>query len=156
MNLIDFDKLRLLKPELVADLPTGAKRWMQRPRGYVRTLVSGVTTFLDGVPTGALPGGLVRNPLRHTLRDRVAEVHADTQATDIVDVQSIPEPHSTNDVLVRDEDLVGGPSAMARAARKNLKNIRAAAKVSSTGEMLSGRVLNKVGLDSQGRPLAKL
>ena len=42
INIIDFAKLQLMKPELVSDLPTGAKRWMQRPIGYVRTLVASV------------------------------------------------------------------------------------------------------------------
>ena len=52
--------------------------------------------------------------------------------------------------LVDTAELTGGASAIAAAARKNL---RAAEAVSSTGDMLSGRVLNAVGLDTQGKPL---
>ena len=57
--------------------------------------------------------------------------------------ESTSRPRSTNDTLVDDKDLVGGASAMARAARKNLA---AAERVTSTGNMLSGKVLNQVGL----------
>ena len=35
---------------------------MQDVSGYDLTMCSGVTTFRHGVATGALPGGLVRNP----------------------------------------------------------------------------------------------
>ena len=45
--------------------------------------------------------------------------------------------------------LTGGASAIAAAARKNL---RAAEAVSSTGDMLSGRVLNAVGLHAHQVP----
>jgi N-acyl-D-aspartate/D-glutamate deacylase len=42
------------------DLPTGARRLVQRARGYLMTLVSGQVVMQDGEPTGALPGRLVR------------------------------------------------------------------------------------------------
>ena len=45
---------------MVADLPAGGRRLIQRSVGYTATLLSGVVTFEDGEPTGALPGGLVR------------------------------------------------------------------------------------------------
>ena len=38
------------------------KRWVQDVDGYILTLVNGVATYKLGQPTGALPGGLVRNP----------------------------------------------------------------------------------------------
>ncbi|MBM3491798.1 MAG: amidohydrolase family protein [Alphaproteobacteria bacterium] len=60
LNLIDYDRLRLRRPEIVYDLPGGGKRLMQRSDGYVATFVSGVAVYRDGCPTGALPGRLVR------------------------------------------------------------------------------------------------
>jgi N-acyl-D-aspartate/D-glutamate deacylase len=60
LNVIDHAKLRLELPELVFDLPAGAKRLVQRAHGYEATIVSGALTFRDGESTGALPGRLVR------------------------------------------------------------------------------------------------
>jgi N-acyl-D-aspartate/D-glutamate deacylase len=42
------------------DLPAGARRLVQRADGYVATLVSGQVVVRDGVPTGRLPGRVVR------------------------------------------------------------------------------------------------
>jgi N-acyl-D-amino-acid deacylase len=61
LNLIDFDALRLHQPELVNDLPTGARRLVQRVEGYRATLVAGTPIFEQGEDTGARPGRLVRN-----------------------------------------------------------------------------------------------
>jgi N-acyl-D-aspartate/D-glutamate deacylase len=60
LNVIDYDRLRLHAPELVADLPAGGRRLAQRVEGFGATVVSGVVTYRDGTPTGALPGKLVR------------------------------------------------------------------------------------------------
>ncbi|MBS0429129.1 MAG: amidohydrolase family protein [Proteobacteria bacterium] len=60
LNVIDMSRLALAAPEMVADLPAGGRRLLQRVRGYVATVVSGVVTYRDGTPTGALPGRLVR------------------------------------------------------------------------------------------------
>ena len=60
INIIDFDNLRLHRPEAVFDLPTGGKRLVQRVDGYRYTIKSGQVTFVDGEHTGALPGTLVR------------------------------------------------------------------------------------------------
>jgi N-acyl-D-aspartate/D-glutamate deacylase len=60
LNLIDLDALALELPEVVADLPAGGRRLMQRARGYRATFVSGVEVMRDGEPTGARPGRLVR------------------------------------------------------------------------------------------------
>ena len=60
MNVIDFDRLRLLPPHMVYDLPSGARRLMQEAEGYVATIVSGEVIYRHGKPTGALPGKLVR------------------------------------------------------------------------------------------------
>ncbi len=60
INVIDFDKLRLFRPEATYDLPLGGRRLVQRVEGYRYTLKSGEVTFEDGEHTGALPGTLVR------------------------------------------------------------------------------------------------
>ena len=60
LNVIDFDALSLALPELVHDLPGGARRLIQRADGYRSTLVAGVETMQDGEETGARPGKLVR------------------------------------------------------------------------------------------------
>lgn len=60
INVIDFDGLELLKPEVRYDLPGGGRRMVQRAIGYEATIVSGDITYRNGVPTGALPGRLVR------------------------------------------------------------------------------------------------
>ncbi len=62
LNLIDYAGLRLHPPRATYDLPGGGRRLTQGATGYVATLVNGVATYRDGKPTGALPGGLVRNP----------------------------------------------------------------------------------------------
>ncbi|MAM95629.1 amidohydrolase family protein [Parvibaculum sp.] len=60
VNVIDFERLRLLPPHMVYDLPSGARRLMQEAEGYVATIVSGEVIYREGRPTGALPGKLVR------------------------------------------------------------------------------------------------
>jgi len=62
LNVIDATSVQSRRPELVADLPGGARRFLQRSTGYLHTFVNGVETFVDGEPTGALPGRLVRGP----------------------------------------------------------------------------------------------
>ena len=60
VNVIDYEGLRLHKPEVRYDLPAGGRRLMQRVDGYKATLVSGAPVFEHGEYTGALPGKLVR------------------------------------------------------------------------------------------------
>ena len=60
-NLIDYDKLALVPPEMLRDQPAGAQRLVQRARGYVMTAVSGVATMEQGEVTGELPGRLIRS-----------------------------------------------------------------------------------------------
>jgi N-acyl-D-aspartate/D-glutamate deacylase len=60
LNLIDLAALRLEAPVMVADLPAGGQRFMQRARGYRATFVAGEQTMAEDEPTGALPGRLVR------------------------------------------------------------------------------------------------
>jgi len=61
--VFDPDTIGAEMPELVADLPAGAKRLVQRCRGVAATVVNGETILRDGKPTGALPGQLLRGPL---------------------------------------------------------------------------------------------
>ncbi|CAG9186933.1 N-acyl-D-amino-acid deacylase family protein [Cupriavidus pinatubonensis] len=63
INVIDYDRLRLHPPKPVFSLPGGARRLEQTADGYTATLVSGQVTYRNGVPTGALPGRLVRGRL---------------------------------------------------------------------------------------------
>jgi N-acyl-D-aspartate/D-glutamate deacylase len=60
LNVIDFEALRLYRPEAIYDLPAGGRRLVQRADGYRYTIKSGQVTFQDGQSTGALPGSLVR------------------------------------------------------------------------------------------------
>jgi N-acyl-D-aspartate/D-glutamate deacylase len=60
LNIIDFERLRLLQPEIVYDLPAGGRRLVQRADGYRHTFVAGRETFRDGEHTGELPGRLIR------------------------------------------------------------------------------------------------
>jgi N-acyl-D-aspartate/D-glutamate deacylase len=60
LNVIDLAKARVGRPTMIYDLPTGAKRLDQPAGGYEATIVAGQVTYRDGVPTGALPGRLVR------------------------------------------------------------------------------------------------
>ena len=62
LNIIDFSKLKIKKPEVLYDLPAGGRRMVQRIKGYDATIVSGEVVSKMGVPTEALPGRLVRGP----------------------------------------------------------------------------------------------
>jgi N-acyl-D-amino-acid deacylase len=60
LNLIDFDRLRLRRPEVAYDLPAGARRLVQRAEGYVATINAGEVVMDNGDDTGARPGVLLR------------------------------------------------------------------------------------------------
>ena len=60
LNVIDYDNLRVHQPQIVHDLPGGAKRLIQRADGYVATIVSGEIVMRNGEPTEARPGRVVR------------------------------------------------------------------------------------------------
>ncbi|CAN5694789.1 amidohydrolase family protein [soil metagenome] len=62
LNLIDFEKLAILAPEMAFDLPAQGRRLIQRAQGYVATIVDGVVTFENGEATGEMPGKLIRGP----------------------------------------------------------------------------------------------
>jgi N-acyl-D-aspartate/D-glutamate deacylase len=70
LNVIDFARLRLHRPYIVHDLPARGRRLMQTADGYVATIVSGVVTYREGEPTGALPGTLVRGAKPRRTHDR--------------------------------------------------------------------------------------
>jgi N-acyl-D-aspartate/D-glutamate deacylase len=61
INIIDYDKLQVQKPELVHDMPANGRRFVQRVDGYEATFVAGTQIFEQGAHTGALPGKLVRD-----------------------------------------------------------------------------------------------
>lgn len=60
LNVIDLDGMRLHKPTVTHDLPAGGRRLGQGADGFCATIVSGVPIQRDGIPTGQLPGRLVR------------------------------------------------------------------------------------------------
>ncbi|MBM4202717.1 MAG: amidohydrolase family protein [Gammaproteobacteria bacterium] len=60
INVIDFDRLQLSRPEAIYDLPAGGRRLVQQVSGYSHIVKRGQTIFTDGQHTGALPGRLVR------------------------------------------------------------------------------------------------
>jgi N-acyl-D-amino-acid deacylase len=59
VNVIDLENLQLRTPELVADLPLGAPRFIQRARGYDYTLVNGTVLIDHDELTGERPGRLL-------------------------------------------------------------------------------------------------
>ncbi len=60
INIIDQSALAIAAPRMAHDLPAGGKRLLQPARGYRATIKRGRVTYRDGVPTGALPGRLLR------------------------------------------------------------------------------------------------
>ncbi len=64
--VFDPDTLQAEMPEVVDDLPAGARRLVQRTRGMAATVVNGEILLRDGKHTGALPGKLLRGPLART------------------------------------------------------------------------------------------
>jgi N-acyl-D-aspartate/D-glutamate deacylase len=61
LNVIDPNTVAPREMEVVHDLPAGAKRVLQRPDGFVATIVDGQVVQRDGVDTGARPGRVVRS-----------------------------------------------------------------------------------------------
>ena len=64
--VFDPDTIAAEMPEVVDDLPAGARRLVQRTRGIAATVVNGEVLLRDGKHTGALPGQLLRGPLART------------------------------------------------------------------------------------------
>jgi N-acyl-D-amino-acid deacylase len=61
VNVIDFDRLTQLQPQIVHDFPGGAPHFTQRARGYMATLVNGEVNVLDDQSTGARAGKVLRH-----------------------------------------------------------------------------------------------
>jgi N-acyl-D-aspartate/D-glutamate deacylase len=61
--VFDPDTIVAEMPEVVDDLPAGARRLVQRTRGMAATVVNGQVLLRNGKHTGALPGRLLRGPL---------------------------------------------------------------------------------------------
>ena len=62
LNVIDMNALEVKSPDMAYDLPAGGKRLLQGAKGYDATIVSGQVIYRGGMPTGALPGKLIRGP----------------------------------------------------------------------------------------------
>jgi N-acyl-D-aspartate/D-glutamate deacylase len=60
VNIIDHQALRLHRPEMVYDLPGGARRLVQGADGYLATVKAGQAIMEGAEPTGVLPGRLLR------------------------------------------------------------------------------------------------
>ncbi|MGB3809696.1 MAG: amidohydrolase family protein [Parvibaculum sp.] len=73
VNVIDYDALRILAPEMVFDLPADGRRMIQKAEGYRATIVSGAITFENGEATGEMPGRLIRGPQREPQARAAAE-----------------------------------------------------------------------------------
>jgi N-acyl-D-amino-acid deacylase len=58
--VFDADTIGARMPEVVTDLPAGAKRLKQKCDGMMATVVNGQFLLRDNEPTGALPGRLLR------------------------------------------------------------------------------------------------
>lgn len=61
--IFDPDTIDQNMPELVNDLPAGAQRLKQTARGISTSIVNGEVLLENNIPTGNLPGRLVRGPL---------------------------------------------------------------------------------------------
>jgi len=61
VNVFDPATVGPRVPAVVTDLPGGGNRLSQKADGFRATVVGGEITILDGEPTGATPGRLVRN-----------------------------------------------------------------------------------------------
>jgi N-acyl-D-amino-acid deacylase len=60
LNLVDLERLNCRLPEMVFDLPGGARRLIQRADGWKATICAGEVTLEDGEHTDARPGRLIR------------------------------------------------------------------------------------------------
>jgi N-acyl-D-aspartate/D-glutamate deacylase len=60
VTIFDLDTVAPDRPQVVTDLPGGARRLIQTAQGYVATIVNGVVLTRDGKPTDARPGRLLR------------------------------------------------------------------------------------------------
>jgi N-acyl-D-amino-acid deacylase len=61
--VFDPDQIGPMLPEIVYDLPAGARRLKQQATGLMATVVNGEVLLRHNEHTGALPGQLIRGPL---------------------------------------------------------------------------------------------
>jgi N-acyl-D-aspartate/D-glutamate deacylase len=61
--VFDPDRVAPDMPEVVNDLPAGARRLRQKATGFGASIVNGQVVLRDGEHTGALPGRVLRGPL---------------------------------------------------------------------------------------------
>ena len=61
--VFDSDRVAPEMPEVVNDLPAGARRLRQKATGFRASIVNGQVVLRDGVHTGAFPGRVLRGPL---------------------------------------------------------------------------------------------
>ncbi len=62
LNVFDHAALDVEAPRIAWDLPTGARRYVQRARGYTATVCAGAVVAEHDEFTGELPGRLIRGP----------------------------------------------------------------------------------------------
>jgi N-acyl-D-amino-acid deacylase len=62
LNVIDYDHLTFGAARMAHDLPAGARRLVQKAKGYDATFVAGVQIVDHDEFTGELPGKLIRGP----------------------------------------------------------------------------------------------
>jgi N-acyl-D-aspartate/D-glutamate deacylase len=61
--VFDPDRVAAMMPEVVDDLPAGARRLRQKAAGFRASIVNGQVVLRDGEHTGRFPGRLLRGPL---------------------------------------------------------------------------------------------
>jgi N-acyl-D-amino-acid deacylase len=61
--VFDPDRVAPEMPQVVRDLPAGARRLRQKATGFRASIVNGQTVLRDGEHTGAYPGKVLRGPL---------------------------------------------------------------------------------------------
>ena len=64
INIFDPGTVAPALPTLAHDLPSGARRIVQKATGFLATIVAGEVTVRDGQSTGATPGRLLRGQSR--------------------------------------------------------------------------------------------
>ena len=68
INIFDPGAVAPALPTLAHDLPSGARRIVQKATGFLATIVAGEVTVRDGQSTGATPGRLLRGQSRNENR----------------------------------------------------------------------------------------
>jgi len=65
INIIDFEKLNFMMPEMVYDLPAQGRRLIQHAKGYDATFVAGIQTVDFDKFTGRFPGNLCADRVKN-------------------------------------------------------------------------------------------